>query len=148
MQARLICPAGKLKGRTLSIVNEAVVGRSGSGITIPDDRVSSKHARIYWVERDGCFYIEDLGSTNGTNVAGRRISGPERLEPMDVVNFGGAGDFVFQVVAPPLRPETPSSVETQLDQSMTLPPLEPETNVLDPHAPIVLPPRLGDADRT
>ena len=38
----------------------------------PDSKVSRKHARI--IRRDGAYFIEDLGSTNGTFVnRGRRL---------------------------------------------------------------------------
>ena len=149
MKARLYCPAGKLKGRSLMILNEAVIGRGSPNspevLAISDDRVSGKHARIYWAERDTCFYIEDLGSTNGTTVAGRRLTGPERLDTLDVVNFGGAADFVFQVLASEASPH--ESAKTVLDASGSFPLPEVPTEVLELDEP--LPSILKtDPDRT
>lgn len=51
---------------------EFLVGRSQSAdIILPSDNVSRRHARLYTV--DGKCYVEDLGSSNGVFVNGRRI---------------------------------------------------------------------------
>lgn len=63
------------------------IGRgSGSDIVIPDKTLSRQHARIQ-VTSGGCV-VEDLGSTNGTFVNGRRITGPTRLRPGDSLQVG------------------------------------------------------------
>ncbi|MGD8858489.1 MAG: GGDEF domain-containing protein [Myxococcales bacterium] len=58
---------------------ESVVGRSPDvEVTLPDESLSRRHARI---RRSGeAFTIEDLGSTNGTFVDGKRVEGPQALE--------------------------------------------------------------------
>jgi len=66
---------------------------------IADGTVSGKHARITRVPQDDEFIIEDLGSTNGTYVAGRRIDGPRRLPPGSLV-FLGSQVLVFRTVTP------------------------------------------------
>jgi len=56
-----------------------IVGRDpGCDIVIPDPYVSRRHARIFY--RDGRWYIEDLGSRNGTYVDGEDIRGKGALE--------------------------------------------------------------------
>jgi len=51
---------------------EYLVGRYPSNdIVLPDPYVSRKHARIFF--RDDEWYIEDLGSTNGTYVDNENI---------------------------------------------------------------------------
>ncbi len=51
---------------------EFLIGRSQSAdIILPSDNVSRRHSRLYTV--DGKCYIEDLGSSNGVFVNGRRI---------------------------------------------------------------------------
>lgn len=55
-----------------------VLGREGNvEVTVKDDSVSRQHARIS--QREGHYEIEDLGSTNGTYVAGALVSGRVRL---------------------------------------------------------------------
>jgi pSer/pThr/pTyr-binding forkhead associated (FHA) protein len=47
--------------------------------------------------------LEDLGSTNGTMLDGVRVSQPQPLHRLHVINFGNVGDFFFQITkSPPL----------------------------------------------
>ncbi|MFT7617361.1 MAG: hypothetical protein ACI97A_000997 [Planctomycetota bacterium] len=63
-----------------------------------DKRVSSNHAEIYiTVER---LWIRDLKSSNGTYVNDRRINGPTKLRPGDVICLGENGSEL--VVSSPL----------------------------------------------
>ena len=52
-----------------------------------NNSVSGHHAEIYHLP-DGTFQICDLGSTNGTTVAGRTISEPTPLAPGTEVRIG------------------------------------------------------------
>jgi len=55
------------------------IGRDpANDLVIEDHRVSRKHARLEQYQ-DG-FYVTDLGSTQGTLIDGRQISGPVKLE--------------------------------------------------------------------
>jgi ABC-type multidrug transport system ATPase subunit/pSer/pThr/pTyr-binding forkhead associated (FHA) protein len=66
---------------------EIVIGRSPEcDIVLPDQAVSRKHARIY--RSDSSYFLEDLGSTNGTFVNQKRIKGRHELRPSDVVFIG------------------------------------------------------------
>src|SRR5262245_57845337 len=59
-----------------------VLGRDPNAeVTVEDDSVSRQHARI--IHQGGIYEIEDLGSTNGTYVAGALVSG--RVKLMDGV---------------------------------------------------------------
>ena len=63
------------------------LGRSRSnGIPISDQFASHMHARVF--PRGHFFYIEDLSSTNGTFVNGRRIEGPTQLKVRDEIRMG------------------------------------------------------------
>jgi hypothetical protein len=63
------------------------LGRSRSnGIPISDQFASHMHARVF--PRGHFFYIEDLSSTNGTFVNGRRIDGPAQLKVRDEIRLG------------------------------------------------------------
>jgi len=67
--------------------DEVIIGRSQeSDIFLSDRRVSSRHARVYL--KDEHFYLEDLGSTNGTFVNGLPIKVPYRLEVGDKITIG------------------------------------------------------------
>jgi transcriptional regulator with PAS, ATPase and Fis domain len=69
-------------------------------LTLTDSTVSGAHARISRLpQSDGEFTIEDLSSTNGTFVAGRRIEGPTRL-PQGALVFVGSQVLVFRTITP------------------------------------------------
>jgi len=83
-----------MRGSTLSLDDEMLVGRSTDcEVTLADDPfVSTKHARFY---RDSDnWFVEDLGSTNGTLVNAVRISAAQMLRVDDRVQTGSA---VFEV---------------------------------------------------
>jgi hypothetical protein len=63
------------------------IGRSrSSGIPLSDQFASHMHARVF---PSGQFmYIEDLGSTNGTFVNGRRLEGQTQLRVRDEIRIG------------------------------------------------------------
>lgn len=66
---------------------ENVVGRHpGSDVWINANSVSREHARI--LIGDGVAAIEDCGSTNGTLVEGKRITGRHSLVDGNSVTFG------------------------------------------------------------
>jgi FHA domain len=71
-----------------------VIGRRGD-IQLPDDArsMSLQHASIQLVGDEA--FLDDLGSTNGTCVNGRPISGRTRLLHGDLVRFG-AVDAIFR----------------------------------------------------
>jgi pSer/pThr/pTyr-binding forkhead associated (FHA) protein len=66
MPSVLVVTQGALSGTSVRLGESAVtMGRSqDSTIVIDDDYVSSRHARVF--PRDGEWFVEDLGSTNGT----------------------------------------------------------------------------------
>ncbi len=64
-----------------------LVGRApDNDIVLGEPSVSARHARID--VRDGLVFLTDLGSTNGTFVAGRRVTGSVELLPGDNVALG------------------------------------------------------------
>ncbi len=98
MKARLFCPIGDLEGLDVLIEREAIIGRApGNEIVLSSAVVSGKHARIYF-EGQESFWIEDLGSRNGTRIDGRPLLQPRRLGDLHVVTLADGLDFVFQVV--------------------------------------------------
>ncbi|MEJ5914586.1 FHA domain-containing protein FhaB/FipA [Pseudokineococcus sp. 1T1Z-3] len=57
---------GPLRGTSLTLASSPVViGRSpDSTLVLDDDYASGRHARLF--PQDGAWWVEDLGSTNGT----------------------------------------------------------------------------------
>ncbi len=83
----VVVAADRNIGARYSIEGQVVVGRGpGCNIPIDDTYASQQHARIF-KEGDG-YFIEDLGSTNGTYVNGRKIAYPLSLRPRDRIKIG------------------------------------------------------------
>lgn len=83
---------------------ENILGREEADILLFYDRaVSRRHCRITW-EDEECF-LEDLGSTNGTFLNGRRINPGERVPIYDGDEIS-VGDSTFRFVCP-FRKEKP-----------------------------------------
>ena len=65
----------------------ATLGRSRQcDVVLDDPNVSRQHAEIR--PRGGSWVVTDLGSTNGSQLNGRRIEGPEVLKPGDEIKVG------------------------------------------------------------
>lgn len=65
----------------------AVLGRSRDcDIVLDDPNVSRHHAEVR--PSGGSWIVNDLGSTNGIKLNGRRIRGPESLKRGDVIEIG------------------------------------------------------------
>ena len=84
----LLVTEGPLTGSSLQLTDRPIiVGRAPtSTLVLDDDYASAQHARIYFHE--GQWYVEDLGSTNGTVVGGVRITAPTPLSANTPVRFG------------------------------------------------------------
>ncbi len=87
---RLIITSGPKEGLEVPLGNadSMSIGRSSeSGLVIRDDYTSSHHARL--LLRGDTWAIQDLDSTNGTFLAGNRITGgPSPINIGDTVKVG------------------------------------------------------------
>jgi predicted component of type VI protein secretion system len=73
MEAKLVVVAGKASKGAVELKLPTIIGRGHeAGLTIAHPMVSRQHCELF--EDDGLLMIRDLGSTNGTLVAGRRIA--------------------------------------------------------------------------
>lgn len=89
MQPRLevLAALGYEPGTTFDISEGATLGRSENAeIPVDDPFASAAHARIY--PRGDFMHVEDMGSTNGTYLNGRRLREAERLKVADVIRIG------------------------------------------------------------
>ena len=83
----LIVDGGGGKPGTIRLEEALQVGRAEAcQIRLGDTYISQFHARLF--PRDGTWYIEDLGSTNGTYLNQRKLTGPSEVHAGDVVRLG------------------------------------------------------------
>ena len=83
----VVAAMGLDPGTAFEIGDSATMGRAdASDIPVDDPFASSVHARIF--PRGHFMYIEDVGSTNGTYLNGRRLRSAERLKTGDTVRIG------------------------------------------------------------
>ena len=143
MPARLFCKTGELAGSEFRIGHEAVVGRlSENEVTLHPTIISAKHARIFFDEGAGCYFLEDLGSSNGTALDGVPVHEATRLEALHVVTFAHKFDFIFQAVpggaarTPAPRPAAADATQLQAPPTQLQQPPEPKTRLGDDFAPV------------
>ena len=75
MAARFLFFAGKLKGKVFNLppAGKVILGRSQqASMPIPDANLSRSHCSVSATPRG--YVLEDLGSTNGTFVNGKRVT--------------------------------------------------------------------------
>lgn len=79
--------SGSDKPRLYELGDELIVGRSEKcQIPLGDTYASQVHARVF--RRNGQFFIEDMGSTNGTYLNQRKVTGPTPVNRGDRVRIG------------------------------------------------------------
>jgi hypothetical protein len=85
---------GPQKGQSLTGPLPCVLGRKESDIIVADSLVSKKHAVIQVV--NGKLVLEDLNSTNGTLVNGKRIV-QQTIDLGDIIGMGGTNMKVVSI---------------------------------------------------
>ncbi len=85
---KLVITEGSNAGETLSLSGETItLGRGGdSTIRLDDDYVSTRHARF--VTNGEEWFIEDMGSTNGTYIGSSRVTRATAITPGTAVRLG------------------------------------------------------------
>jgi pilus assembly protein CpaF len=109
--------------RTVDLAGaEALIGKHADcQVVLADPKVSRRHARV--AERDGRYFVEDLGSTNGTRVAGRIVKGETPLEEGVEVEIGPFWVSVARS-APPKAADDPTTI-TKTPAAATAAPADP-----------------------
>lgn len=84
----LLVTEGGLAGTRITLGEQPImIGRANdSTLVLTDDYASTRHARL--VSRDGDWYIEDLGSTNGTYLDRTKVTGPTLIPPGVPIRIG------------------------------------------------------------
>jgi hypothetical protein len=86
--SQLIVTEGALAGTRIALTGKPIlIGRANdSTLVLTDDYASTRHARIS--QTNNVWYLEDLGSTNGTYVGQNKLDGPIPLEAGVVIRIG------------------------------------------------------------
>lgn len=85
---RLVITSGSREGQQIELSGEQLtIGRSSeSGLVIRDDYTSTHHARLMLWNNE--WMVQDLDSTNGTFLAGNRVTVPTRVPLNTPVKIG------------------------------------------------------------
>ena len=86
MTLGLVIVRGGPPGARFDLREDAIIGRVDAGVLLDDDEVSRYHAIVR--VGDGGADITDLGSTNGTFVDGRRLTGRAPLVEGALIRVG------------------------------------------------------------
>lgn len=136
---RLVMRSGPSAGKIYLLdKSELFIGRDlNNDVVINDPEVSRRHAHVFLQGLN--FVIEDLGSTNGTQINGQRIMGPHLLQPGETVVFGEHVSLAFEAVEPEID-ATVASVGARI--APTTPPQyeAPQPPVYQPVQPSYQPP--------
>ena len=88
----LVILQGHTIGQTVQLdKDETVIGRgSQADVILRDEIASRQHAQVLRIFAGECveYYVNDLGSTNGTYLNGSRISSQQLLEDGDKIKVG------------------------------------------------------------
>jgi hypothetical protein len=75
------------KPRTVRLSASMTIGRAPEcELRVDDTYASQQHARLF--AKNNSWFVEDLGSTNGTFVNDRRVAAPVQVRAGDVVRVG------------------------------------------------------------
>jgi hypothetical protein len=83
----LVQGSGDARPRTVRLAASMTVGRAPEcELRLEDTYASQQHARLF--AKNDHWFVEDLGSTNGTFVNDQKLAAPAMLQPGDKVRVG------------------------------------------------------------
>lgn len=84
----LVVTEGEGGARTYPMTAEPLsIGRADAcQVVLADTYASQMHARIF--PKDGSWFVEDLGSTNGTYLNRAKVTSPSEIGPGDEIRIG------------------------------------------------------------
>ena len=79
---------GPLTGRSIDLGGQPLlIGRAqDAGLILEDDYASGRHARLF--PQGSRWFLEDLGSTNGTYLGRSRVTTPIKVEAGTPIRIG------------------------------------------------------------
>jgi serine phosphatase RsbU (regulator of sigma subunit)/pSer/pThr/pTyr-binding forkhead associated (FHA) protein len=104
---------GKDKGKVYTIQrDETVLGRLAyCDVVFAQKNISRQHTRV--VRSGGEYYVEDLNSTNGTFLNGKRVRKRTRLQDQDLIRVYDITVMFREVAEEVQEPAAPKGPETQ-----------------------------------
>jgi hypothetical protein len=84
----LVVTEGALAGTRITLGEASItIGRADdSTLVLTDDYASTRHARL--LSRDGQWFVEDMGSTNGTYLDRAKVTEPTPVQPGVPIRIG------------------------------------------------------------
>jgi pSer/pThr/pTyr-binding forkhead associated (FHA) protein len=117
----VICSGGFAGQRFELAADEIVIGRNpNTDVTLLDEGLSREHAVILRDPQTGVFSIEDLQSSNGTKVNGKRVRSAELCHNDEVTL--GLTTFRFLEPGLPVDPALRSDHDDDDTQAFAAPP--------------------------
>jgi hypothetical protein len=98
---RLIIRSGPNLNKEFHLEKEEIfIGRElNNDVVISNSEISRKHAKL--TKKNQHYFLEDLGSTNGTFVRGRRVNKKYKLKSGDLINLGE--NIVLEFIQEPIE---------------------------------------------
>ncbi len=150
------CVTGAIQGEQVYLVTNLVDGKTQTllqsqgiwtigrdrqlAISIPDRRLSRRHAVIQFIKNEG-FYLVDLNSTNGSFVNGEPVHGRFLLKDGDRVRLSSLAFSFFLCQDTQTLEDVPLDILAQLESTNVTPklaavkPLTAQTSSLDLKTP-------------
>jgi len=155
MRAKLSCKFGPLAGEEFEISKEATIGTDATNsIVLKAKTISGQHARIFFDEEEQTYFLEDLGSSNGTKLDGTQVKIKERLSKLHTITFAKEFKFFFQVLgeqaeAPATpQPQAPEAVDEPVsagapEKQVAAPPVSEASKTVFDDSPLIIPSQIG-----
>ncbi len=132
---------GPAAGQEVKVEKDLVIGREKADLTIEDEQLSSRHAVVR--PSAGGLEIEDLASSNGTYVDGRRIDSPTKVGNGVRIKLGSTvlevegGEAAQRAAAGPTASDEPVAdpKATQIHAAIVPPPDSRPPDARPPDAP-------------
>jgi len=131
---RLVVRRGPQPNQAFEVSKDVTtLGRDISNDIVLNDRETSRH-HLRLMRAGDTLTIEDLGSTNGTFVNGKRVSGVTPLQNGDMIGLGETVTLALETVSAgaEVPPSAPSNMADLLPPAIPSP---AETPVPEPPAP-------------
>lgn len=128
---KLTVRRGPEEGQSFTLTESSItVGRDPTAdIVLSDPEVSRQHARF--TRTDAGYQLQDLGSTNGTFVDGRRLSGEVvSLEPGAVITMGSNVTVLYEAAVDPMATVVSPDLSFDFDEEEEAPAREDDMGTM------------------